>query len=130
MCLIQLIIEMAKWISVAAPGFWFGGEARTKFHTWIPLYSCTAIASPKFRFGRKEFSKNLLINNLWKFWKIYKTICTKNLKNLQNFSKIKCNRVKEIFKKILWRFNKNFKNFKEILRKFKKISNFFCEQFK
>ena len=35
---------------------------RTKFHTLIPLKSCTAITSPKFRLGG-TFSKNVLIKD-------------------------------------------------------------------
>ena len=68
-----------------------GGEkAQTEFHTWIPLKSCTAMASPKFRFGgteiRQKFTNKRLLKNLLKN-------LHKNLKNLQHFSKIKFNRI-------------------------------------
>ena len=77
-----------EYYTLAAPGFWCGGgeEARTEFHAWIPLESCTAMASPKFRFG--GFRKKLLIKDFENFWKIYKQNLHKNLKNLQkNFIK-------------------------------------------
>ena len=55
------------------------------------LKSCTAMASPKFRFGGwQKFSKNELIKDLKIFEKFIKNL-HKNLKNLQNFSKIKFN---------------------------------------
>ena len=67
-----------------------GRGQRTKFHTLIRLKSCTAMASPKFRFG-EIFSKNVLIKDLCKILKIFLKYLHKNLKFLQNFSKLKFN---------------------------------------
>ena len=52
------VSQLQRRTAVAAPGFCFGGgEARTEFHTWIPFKSCTAMASPKFRWERgRKFS--------------------------------------------------------------------------
>ena len=75
-------VSASLFLPVAAPGFWFGGGGhRTKFHTLIPLKSCTAMASPKFRFGG-TFSKNVLIKDFWKILKFIKKL-RKNLKHSQ-----------------------------------------------
>ena len=90
------------YVSVAAPGFWFGwGEHRTKFYT-NPLKSCTAIASPKFRFGSDIQQKCIhrhqrLLKNFEKFIKNLH----KNLKILQNFSKIKFNRISNVLDNLI-----------------------------
>ena len=60
------------------------GEQRAKFHTWIPLKSCTTMASPKFRFG-KTFSKNVLIKDFCKLKNLF-TKLHKNLKSHKNFT--------------------------------------------
>ena len=62
------------------------GEHRPKFHTWFPLKSCIAMASPKFRFRGRTFSKNVLIKD---FWKIYKTNLHKKIINSPKFFKNK-----------------------------------------
>ena len=65
------------------------GEHQIKFHTWIPLTYCTAMASPKFQFWG-NIQQNVLIKD---FWKISKNL-HKNLKKiLQNFSKIKFKKI-------------------------------------
>ena len=76
-------------ITVAAPGFWLG-EPRTEFHTWIFLNSCTAMASPKFRFEEGEHPAKMYSSKSFdNFWKIYKKNVHKNLKNFPKFCKNK-----------------------------------------
>ena len=53
-----------------------GAEHWTKFHTWTPLMSCTAMASPKFRFGG-TFSKMYSSKTFEKILKVYKTFAQK-----------------------------------------------------
>ena len=54
-----------------------GGGHRTKFHTWIPLKSCTAMAPPKFQFCGGHSAKMYSSKNLEKiFFKFIKQICT------------------------------------------------------
>ena len=72
------------YTAVAAPGFWFGGEKhRTKFHTLIPLKSCTAM-----EFG-ETFRKNVIIKDFCKILKNLFKKLHKNLKILQKIFKIK-----------------------------------------
>ena len=48
-----------------------GGEPRTKFYTWIPLKSCTAMASPKFRFGEGDIQQKWTYQRLLKNFEIF-----------------------------------------------------------
>ena len=64
----------------AAPELWFEGGTSKKFHTWIPLKSCTAMASPKFRFGGGHSAQMYSSKTFVELLKIYKQF-DKNLKN-------------------------------------------------
>ena len=67
--------------------FFWGGGTSDKISYMISLKSCTAMASPKFRFGR-TFSKNAPIKDLKKILNFLKNL-HKNLIHSPNYIKNK-----------------------------------------
>ena len=65
------------------------GEHGTKFYTWIPLKSCTAMASPKFRFGGGGHSAIMYLSETFEnCFKVYIKIAQKFFLKLLTFNKI------------------------------------------
>ena len=86
---------ISGWKYKAAPDFGSGRGEQAKFHTWIPLKSCTAMASPKFRI-EETFSNNVLITTFFKILKNLLTNLHKNLKILKIFQILNFMKYKKI----------------------------------